>query len=102
MLIKIPSRFLQNSDIDKINEAYINTDHIISIQVTKQVMPKWDKVNKCNIDGEFETSYNPNITLTSGYGVALKWDMDEHEFNDLVKFINEKIYLGKFKDETAK
>lgn len=97
MLIKIPSKFLQQTEIDKVNEAYINTDHIVSIQVTKQVIPKWDKVNKCNIDGEFETVYNPNITMTSGYGVALKWDMQEYEFEDLVKFINEKIYLAGIK-----
>lgn len=98
MLIKIPSKFIQQSDIDKVKEVYINTENIVSIDLTKQVCPKWDKEKRCNIDGEFETIYTPNIQLTNGYCTPLKWDMSEEVFNDLVQFINEKINLSKVKD----
>lgn len=99
MLIKIPSRFIQQSDIDKVKEVYINTESIVSIDLTKQVCPKRDKEKRCFIDGEFETIYTPNIQLANGCGVFLKLDMSEVEFNDLVQFINEKIYLSKVKDK---
>lgn len=98
MLIKIPSRFIQQSDIDKIKEVYINTDNIVSIDLTKQVYPKWDKVNKCNIEGEFETTYTPMMQLASGFSPVLSWQMDEATFNDFISFVNEKIYLSKTKE----
>ena len=83
MIVRIPSKFIQQDNTESIKEFYINTNSLQYFEVVKRAEEIWDRVEK-KYTGEFETRYYISMMLMNGNYVPFDYNMNETVFQEFI------------------
>lgn len=100
MIVRIPHNFIQQHNENSFREYFINPENIMYVEVNKFVNQKWDTKKKEYTD-EVTTTNSVNISMSAGYGPALK-TLSDTELQEFILWWNKSMVICKIDGDKYK